>query len=184
MRSRVSISAPSSPLTLDGLYRDYANFVWRSVQRLGIPEPLAPDTVHEVFIVARNKLSTYEGRGSPASWLFGIARGVCANHRRASQRAQRRHPQWSPPAPAPDPEDLLVRRDAQQAIERFLESLPETQRSVFALADIEGLSGPEIAEALELELNAVYSRLRLARRKLETYVANLLVIDVERPHAS
>ena len=56
-------------------------------------------------------------------------------------------------------------------IQRFLAELPDDQREVFVLADIEGLSGPEIAQALGLELNVAYSRLRLARRKLRRFLA-------------
>ncbi len=46
----------------------------------------------------------------------------------------------------------------------FLAEQPSDQREVFVLAELEGLSGPEIAAALGAKLNTVYSRLRLARR--------------------
>jgi DNA-directed RNA polymerase specialized sigma24 family protein len=41
---------------------------------------------------------------------------------------------------------------------------------VFELVDLEGLRGPEVADLLDANLNVVYSRLRLARRKLEAFI--------------
>lgn len=159
--------------TLAALYRAHAGFVWRVVRRMGVPDEAAEDVVQEVFLVARRRLPDYEGRGAPTSWLYAIARGVTANYRRGQARAQRRLRVVSGPRPAaaPSPEDELGRADAVAVIQRFLAELPDDQREVFVLADIEGLSGPEIAQALGLELNVAYSRLRLARRKLRRFLA-------------
>jgi RNA polymerase sigma-70 factor (ECF subfamily) len=167
-----AMSAASRP-TLAGLYRSHAGFVWRVVRRLGVPEAMAEDVVQEVFLVARRRLPDYEGRGAPTSWLYGIARGVTANYRRGQARAERRLRVVSGPhgAAAPSPEDVVGRADAVALVERFLAGLDPDQREVFVLADIEGLSGPEVAEALGLNLNVAYSRLRLARRKLRRFLA-------------
>jgi RNA polymerase sigma-70 factor (ECF subfamily) len=166
-------SAASRP-TLAGLYRAHAGFVWRVVRRMGVPEAVAEDVVQEVFLVARRRLADYEGRGAPTSWLYGIARGVTANYRRGQARAERRLRVVTGPRPtaAPSPEDVVGRADAVALVERFLTGLDSDQREVFVLADIEGLSGPEVAEALGLNLNVAYSRLRLARRKLRRFLAD------------
>jgi len=171
----VSTPAVSRP-TLAGLYREHVGFVWRVVRRLGVPEAVAEDVVQEVFLVARRRLPDYEGRGAPTSWLYGIARGVTANYRRGQARAERRLRVVSGPhgAAAPSPEDVVGRADAVALVERFLAGLDPDQREVFVLADIEGLSGPEVAEALGLNLNVTYSRLRLARRKLQRFLADSL----------
>jgi RNA polymerase sigma-70 factor (ECF subfamily) len=49
--------------------------------------------------------------------------------------------------------------------------LDDVKREVFVLADLEQMSAPEIAEALEIPLNTVYSRLRTARRAFEDALA-------------
>ncbi len=169
-----AISTPptASPRpTLAQLYRAHAGFVWRVVRRMGIDDAAAEDVVQEVFLVARRRLPDYEGRGAPTSWLYAIARGVAANHRRGEARAQRRLRVVSGPTPVASPEEVVGRADAAQQVRRFLAQLDPDQREVFVLADIEGLSGPQIAKALGIKLNVGYSRLRLARRKFERFLA-------------
>lgn len=169
-----STSASAAPRpTLASLYRAHAGFVWRVVRRMGVPEAVAEDVVQEVFLVARRRLPDYEGRGAPTSWLYGIARGVTANYRRGQARAERRLRVVTGPRPAatPSPEDVVGHADAVALVERFLAGLDPDQREVFVLVDVEGLSGPEVAEALGLNLNVAYSRLRLARRKLRRFIA-------------
>lgn len=56
-------------------------------------------------------------------------------------------------------------------VEGFLAELDAETRAVFELSDIEGLSGPEVAQALDLELTRVYARLKTARRRFNAFVA-------------
>jgi RNA polymerase sigma-70 factor (ECF subfamily) len=66
-----------------------------------------------------------------------------------------------------DIEDVLSRREAVEAVSNFLDELDEPQRQVFYLADVEGMTAPEISAALGVKLNTVYGRLRLARKRFE-----------------
>jgi len=162
---------PDERPTLEALYRDHADFVWRTVRRLGVPDEAAEDVVQEVFIVVRRRLPDYEGRGAATTWLFAIARGVTANWRRSRQRAERRLRVVPEPEPvAPDPEDAVRQARVKSLIRGMLDELEPKQRIVFELSDIEGMSGPEVADALGVPLNTVYSRLRLARRRFKKYV--------------
>lgn len=162
---------PAMPTALEALYRQHASFVWRVVRRMGVPESAAEDVVQEVFLVARRRLPEYEGRGAPTSWLYAIARGVSANHRRGRARAERKLRVVEPPDARPTPEDELSRADVVVLVRRFIERLPPAQREVFVLADVEGIPCTQIAGDLGLNLNVVYSRLRLARQKFRRYVA-------------
>jgi RNA polymerase sigma-70 factor (ECF subfamily) len=165
--------------TLAELYEAHCGFVWRVVRRFGIDDAAAEDVVHEVFIVARRKLPTFEGRSSPASWLYGIARGVCANERRSRARSRRRLELVPRPEPTASPEDAMRSEDTRTLVRVFLASLPEAQRRVFELADIEGMSGPEIAAVIDCPLNSVYSRLRLARRRFHAFLRERGLLDEE-----
>lgn len=167
-----SAPASASVPTLAELYRAHAGFVWRVVRRMGVSEAAAEDVVQEVFLVARRRLPDYEGHGAPTSWLYAIARGVTANYRRGLARAERRLRVVPEPGPALSPEDVMGRADAVALVRRALAELPDEQREVFVLADIEGMRGPQIADALRLNLNVVYSRLRLARRKFQVLAAS------------
>ncbi len=170
VRASAQPSHASEHPSLDDLYRAHADFVWRTVLRMGIPQSHAEDAVHEVFLVVRRKLSEFRGDAAPTTWLYAIARGVCANLRRADERAQRRLELAPEPSPAPDPEDAAARANAEELVARFLAQLPEEQREVFVLSDIEGMAGPEVAATLRIPLGTAYSRLRLARKRLEAFV--------------
>ncbi len=157
---------------LADLYRDHADFVWRSLLRLGIAEAFAEDVSHEVFLVVRRRLRDYDGRAPIKAWIYGITRGVAANRRRADARAERRlRIVEAPPAP-PTPEQAVERAQAAELVAAFLQTLPDAQREVFELVDIEGLRGPEVADVLGENLNSVYSRLRLARDRFRRFVAD------------
>jgi RNA polymerase sigma-70 factor (ECF subfamily) len=163
--------------TLAELYEAHSGFVWRVVRRFGIDDAVAEDVVHEVFIVARRKLPEFEGRSSVATWLFGIARGVCANERRSQARTRRRLELVPRPEPSSSPEDAMRREDTRALVRAFLDTLPESQRRVFELGDIEGLSGPEMAVMLECPLNSVYSRQRLARKRFHAFLRERGLIE-------
>lgn len=159
------------PRTLAAVYRAHAGFVWRVVRRLGVPDAALEDVVHDVFLVVHRRLPEYDGRAAMTTWLFGIARGVAANHRRGQTRAERKLAVVPPPAPVADPEADAARHEAAAFVRAFLDGLDEERRLLFALADIEGMKVPEIAEALGLNLNTAYSRLRATRELFQRALA-------------
>lgn len=162
---------PPAPLTLEDVYRAHAGFVWRVLRRFGVPESALEDVVHDVFLVVHRRLSEYDGRAALTSWLFGIARGVAANYRRASARAERRLSVAPLPRAGPDPETGAAQDEAVAFVRAFLDGLDEERRLLFALADIEGMKVPEIAEAMGLNLNTAYSRLRATREQFQRALA-------------
>lgn len=157
---------------LGQLYREHADFVWRVLLRFGVPEAVAEDVAHEVFLVVQRRLPDYDERAPFRAWLYGIARGVAANDRRHRERNARRLRVVETPRQPPTPEDQVQRGQAAQLVARFLETLGPAQREVFVLVDIEGMSGPEAARAVGDNLNSVYSRLRLARSRFRRFVAD------------
>jgi RNA polymerase sigma-70 factor (ECF subfamily) len=160
---------PASTLTVGGMdfesaYRTHFPAVWRSLRRFGVSEKDAQDVTQEVFLIACRRFEEFEGRSSLRTWLIGIAYGLAANYRRHSGRRE------VPDAPGIagarsglDFERQLERRDDLRRLEEVLASLPFEQRAVFTMFEMEGLSGDEIADALEVPVGTVRSRLRLAR---------------------
>jgi RNA polymerase sigma-70 factor (ECF subfamily) len=157
--------------TLADVYRAHAGFVWRVVRRLGVPEAALEDVVHDVFLVVHRRLHEYDGRAAMTTWLFGIARGVAANHRRGLQRADRKLAVVPAPVEGIDPEAGVARNQAAEFVRAFLDGLDEERRLLFHLADVEGMKVPEIAEALGLNLNTAYSRLRATRELFQRALA-------------
>jgi RNA polymerase sigma-70 factor, ECF subfamily len=155
---------------LTRLFRTHVDFVWRVLRRFGLSAAEADDGVQEVFLVVHSKLSTYEERAAMRAWLFTVARQVANHARRADARRQRRNQLSEPPLAYPDPHEAAASRELAALVERFLSQLDEGQAMVFYLTEIEGLSAPEIAAALALELSTVYGRQRLSRKQFESYV--------------
>lgn len=160
----------SDSLDLAALYRLHAGFVWRSLRRFGVPDDALEDLVHDTFMIAKRRLAELDDRGAPTTWLFVIARNVAANARRARARSDKRSALTPVGTPPLDPEAALERARALEHVAAFLGTLDPDQREVFELVDIEGLRSTEVAELLGANLNVVYSRLRLARRRFEAFI--------------
>jgi RNA polymerase sigma-70 factor (ECF subfamily) len=163
------------------LFRDHAGFVWRVVQRLGVPEADAEDAVQEVFLVVARRLEAYEERGVLRAWLVAIARQVAQHAQRARFRQARKARELPPPEAAADPHQALERNQAVAFVNDFLAELDRDQALVFYLAEIEGMTAPEIAGSLQLNVNTVYGRLRMARSRFEARVQRTSRMERRRP---
>lgn len=174
--SRDGRDAVVLPSRLDAIYRDHAAFVWRVLRRYGFDGPTAEDLMHEVFLVVHRRIADYDGRASMTSWLYGIARGVAANHRRGRAREERRLELVGRPDAGrdlPDPEMHVEAREAADLVAGFLAGLDEDKRVAFELSELEGLTGPEIASLLRVKVDTVYSRVRVARQRFNTLVERM-----------
>lgn len=168
--------APSHEAELDRvdfehLYREHFSFVWRILRRFGVADAALEDTAQEVFLIAYRRAGAWQEWSSPRSWLFGVARRVAADHRRSRDRHARKLAAL-PELDAPRPVDERVDdHERLRAVASAIASLSPERRAVYVLAELEDLSAPEIAEALEIKLNTVYSRLRRARHDVAQSLA-------------
>lgn len=173
-RTAPAVASASVPaLSFDAIYEEHFDFVWRTVRRLGVADRNVDDAVQDVFVVVHRRMSDFEGRSTVKTWLFGIARRVARDHRRRAQRKEQdaELPATVADADAPSPRDNAETAEAVQVLHQLLESLPDEQREVFVLAELEQMTAPEIAEAIDAKVNTVYSRLRLARAAFNKAVA-------------
>jgi RNA polymerase sigma-70 factor (ECF subfamily) len=157
------------------LYEENFDFVWRSVRMLGLLPDAADDAAQDVFLVAHRRLADFEGRSAPRTWLFAIAIRVVSDHRRSRRRKMRllERVMRLDRAPAHTPFDAAVGTEQRDALLSALDALPDDQRAVFVLADVEEMSAPEIASTLDVNLNTVYSRLRAARKTMADRLSQL-----------
>jgi len=140
--------------------------------RLGVRDSSVEDAVQDVFLVAHRKLAEFEGRSSHRVWLFAIALRVAREHRRRDARLQLDDTSGAV-AQTSYPDQALEQRRRVHLLDVLLSGLSDAQREVFVMAEVEGLSAPEIAQALGVKLNTVYSRLRLGRQRFERALAAL-----------
>jgi RNA polymerase sigma-70 factor, ECF subfamily len=173
---RVSDLAPASLAPVNALpafeqiYEQYVNFVWASLQGLGVPAAALDDAVQEVFVVLHRRLPDFEGRSTLKTFLFGIAVGVGRNQRRAASRTNRLDALEEAeqiPDTRPSPLEQTTTTQALGRLSQILDQLDDAKREVLILVEWEEMTAPEIAEVLGIPLNTVYSRLRLARAEFE-----------------
>jgi RNA polymerase sigma-70 factor, ECF subfamily len=157
------------------VYDLYVDFVWRTLRRFGVPEPSLDDAVQDVFIVAYNKLGEFEGRSSLKTWIFGIARRVARDHRPAGrvQAVPADRLEALPEASWSAQEVTAEELDLARLLERLLARLHPEKREAFILVEVEEMTIVEAADALGVNPNTVYSRLRAARSELEQSLARM-----------
>ncbi|MFO0634145.1 MAG: sigma-70 family RNA polymerase sigma factor [Nannocystaceae bacterium] len=156
------------------LFLEHYDFVFRTLAHFGMPQASLDDATQEVFAVVHRRLADYDGRTAMRGWLWGIARRVASSMQRGELRARRRLELVGGPEPGAGPDETLAQRQQIALARACLDALDDEQRDVFVLAEIEGFSAPEIAEALGVKLNTVYSRLRIAREKSQRASARAL----------
>ncbi len=175
-----AMALASAPPQLSAIYREHVDFVWRSLRRLGAPEPMLEDATQDVFLVAARRIDEFEGRSSVRTWLFGIAMRVVKTQRRTLWRHKRKLEAVAWAHDDASPGDPTARRDAQRILLRLLEELDDDRRAVYVLAELEGMTANEIAEGLGVNVNTVYTRLRAARKQLREAAERLLAQGGER----
>jgi RNA polymerase sigma-70 factor (ECF subfamily) len=146
----------------------------------------AEDVTQDVLLQVVRKLPTFRGESAFPTWLHRVTVNAALSHRR-KQAVRQEHglvrsleafgedqpEQGQGPGRTLGPEAQLLSHEARELIDRAIEALPPTYRTVFVLADVEGLPNADIAAQLGLSLPAVKSRLHRAR---------LLMRDALAPH--
>jgi RNA polymerase sigma-70 factor (ECF subfamily) len=160
-------AATPQELSLEAIHERHVDFVWSSLQRLGVQKADLEDALQEVFIVVHAKLATFDGTSRLSTWLFGICLRVASGQRRKAYR-HREHAvtnleETAGAVTTPSAEAALLEREALQNLETVLGALELERRAVFVMFEIEGIGCPEIATMLGLPLGTVHSRLAAAR---------------------
>jgi RNA polymerase sigma-70 factor (ECF subfamily) len=174
---RARHAEPRAPTLVEALYAEHARFVRQVLRSHGVTASTLEDAVQDVFVVVFRRIDEFEPRASHKTWLYGIALRVAKDHRRRLYRkgGLLALEEKDLACPLPDPCSAAVLAQAWRGLKGRLTSLAEAQRRVFILAELEEMTGPEIAETLNVSLNTVYSRLRAARRE-----CGFLAAHVER----
>jgi RNA polymerase sigma-70 factor (ECF subfamily) len=165
---------------LDRYERPLFCFVLRHVR----DRARAEDLLQETFLRMVEHAATFEGNARLRTWLFRIARNQCIDE--ARRRVHRKHPsldasQTGEPDgvnlhdrlanSAPGADRQSVAKQMGGAINDAIATLPEEQREVFLLRQLQQLSFKEIAEITEVSENTVKSRMRYALERLQGALA-------------
>ncbi len=160
-------------MKFQAVYDAHVGFVWRSLRRLGVPESTLNDAVQDVFLVVHRRLPDFEPHAKITTWLFRICLHTAKDYRQRAHVRREVQDDGQLDALADQTSDATLTLERQEDLALFeasLNKLDWDQRTVFMLFEIEKLTGDEIAEALDIPLGTVYSRLRLARQAFRRIV--------------
>jgi RNA polymerase sigma-70 factor (ECF subfamily) len=166
-----TVERDTAALDLDAIYRAHASTVARWANRLAGPGADVDDLVHDIFLVAGQRLSEFRGDAKVTTWLYRITERMALDRRRRDRfrrwfsqvRSMDIENVFSPSQPTPV--DVLERRQSIEAVYRMLDRLPDKYRTVLILFEIEEMTGEEIATMTGQKESTVWVRLHRARAR-------------------
>lgn len=191
MRSEIALSALPPRPDFAQTYDAWFGYVWRMLRRLGVREADLADATQEVFITVHRRLPDFQPGLPVGPWIAGITfRVACHERRRARHRRELLTEDEllsGVRSGRPDPEQAAVQAQRAARVYAALDLLDLDQRVVFIMHEMDGTPCPEIATSLDVPLNTIYSRLRLARGKFEAAMVHHRTAEaggVEAPTAA
>ena len=167
----VSVARESveAPVEFRALFDHEAAYVVRSLRRLGVHERDCEDVAHEVFVKVHAKLPFYDRSRPLRPWLFAFCVRLASDYRKLARH--REHLDIESTAIANrTPEHDLIERQQRELVLLGLRALDTDKCAVFTLHELDEVSIPEIARALEIAEGTAYSRLRAARQEFTAAV--------------
>ena len=127
---------------------------------------IANDLLQSVFEKAWKRREALQKMDNPTGWMVSCLKNECFQHFKASKRFERlNEEEWE--------EEVLEGEETDEKVRlvfQFLETLPEKQREIFQLREVEGLMYEEIGEYLEISLEQVKVNLYRARKTLREFL--------------
>lgn len=163
------------------LFDAHGPYLCRVVHRLTGSRESAEDIVQEVFLLAYSRRHELEDRMGIRTWLYRVAVNHVRHRRRSFARYQglldRYKRQPAPRAEATSPDEVASQIQRGALIHECVKHLSDKQREVFVLYELEELEGSEIATILDIPVNTVWSRLRLARAAFRKQWAEIAEVE-------
>ena len=150
----------------------------------------AEDITQEAFIKAYRNLDSFRGQASFSTWLYKIATNLCIDR----ARTKKRRPQQAYSLDEPfdkeeegggreiadsrfEPSKGVERDELRTLVRQTVGEMPEKQRQVLIMCDLQGMPYEDIAETLDIPLGTVKSRIFHARadlaRRLKPYMSGV-----------
>lgn len=172
----ISRSQASDIEAFNQLVERYQRLVYNLALRMLGNAETAEDAAQDTFLSAYKAIGKFRG-GSFKAWILRITANACHDKMRAARRARvaslddlmEELGDFIADNDAESPEDYTLRRELGRFINEGLTHLPEDQRLVVILCDIQGLSYEEISEATNSSLGTVKSRLNRGRARLRDF---------------
>jgi len=153
--------------TYEQLFRDNHDQVFRLALRIVRDEELAKDITQEVHIKCWKNSDSLESAGNPRAWILRVTRNLCIDKIRASKTTMDLDDHaYAAPSQDPGPDRAAEIEHMMQILKSLVETLPEKQRVIFHLREIEGLQYKEISEVIDVSVDEIKVNLFRARKKI------------------
>ena len=167
-------------MDFEALANEHKDAVYRQLIRACGNREDAEDVLVEALLKAYRSLDQLRGEASFRAWLAQIGRRVCWQLKQREallpiiqlSAVEARAGELPPDEDAPD--EQAARREMKQVLMGAVASLPEPERAVYQLREIEEMSGDETAARLRISRAAMKSRLHRARERVREYIDGAL----------
>ena len=161
---RIAAAIAGDTLAFEAVVRACLPVVLGWCKRLSGPSVDPEDAAHDILVIVVDRLHGLRDPAAFPAWLFQITRKRLSSLRRRAWFGTML--EWEPVDPRLDPEAQHTSNDCSRRVQALLDRLPETQRMVLVLHDLEERSDAETAMMLGIPKGTVKSRLRLGRAAL------------------
>lgn len=168
------------PDAMESLLAKYEKQVYRFGLRMCGSEDAAKEVLQQTLLTAFKSLRSFRGQAQLSTWLYQIARSFCGKTRRrrtdepASVDSLEAPEARAVASESASPEDTANARKIGELLQVAIGALPDNQREVLILRDVEGLSAEEAAKVLDIEVANLKTRLHRARAALREHLSVLL----------
>jgi RNA polymerase sigma factor (sigma-70 family) len=150
-----------------------------SLRLLGRVEE-AEDSVQDALVKLWNRREELNNYSSIEAFAMVITKNLCLDRIRSKSFQTERLNNQQLPTVRHNPEELLEKNDFAAFVRKIIESLPEQQKAIMHMRDIEGLEYEQIAEVMELNINAVRVNLSRARKKVRDTILKIQGYELAR----
>ena len=139
----------------------------------------AQDCLQEAMLRIYKSIGSFKGQSSFATWAYRITMNTCLDELRKKKNKQNTSLDsllevgWSPTDGSNAPEKHAIQAEVRKSLHAAIQDLPEDMRSAIVLRDIQGLAYDEIAEALDVNVGTIKSRISRGREKLREKLKNI-----------
>ena len=161
------------------IYKEYYSRILLYLTRIMGAED-AEDTAQDVFERVNNGLHRFQGESRLSTWIYRIATNAAIDRSRSAAYKIKKEqvpiekdsadsfPGHREEIKPPSTDQLLIKKEMGECIDEYIDTLPDSYKTIIVLSEIEGFTNKEIAEVLKLSVENVKIRLHRARVKLKS----------------
>ncbi|MFA7420938.1 MAG: sigma-70 family RNA polymerase sigma factor [Melioribacteraceae bacterium] len=159
--------------------KNYQYYAYTVAFRVLTNDDDAKDVVQECFIRIWKNLGGYNAKVKFTTWMYKIVINLCYDKLRRRKTEYERNEVLDEQliSGKDNPEQLLSNKEQAEIIKHISDGLPEKQRMVFVLRDLEELTTDEVSQIMEMSIESVKANLSIARKTIRTKLIKWRITD-------